>query len=273
MRDILAHASNHAAPTRSMRYAAETAKIFDASLTGIFVSEPIMPLSPLDIPLVPEIYGAAGQITGEAMAYEPKFHQWASAAGVMRHKWRVASAFFTAALASAANWHDVLVLESGGNAPWASVPMLGHALVTCGVPCFVVPESYARPAAFDSIVIASHGSPESIRAAHAALPLLKRAKRILLIQDKQDDAFSTVDFRPAFSLQGHLQRHGLQFTTQTLDESGEHVGAKILAASEAADADVLVMGAYGRTRFSEWILGGATRHVLDKARLPVFMRH
>jgi len=151
MRDILAHASNHAAPTRSMRYAAETAKIFDASLTGIFVSEPIMPLSPLDIPLVPEIYGAAGQITGEAMAYEPKFHQWASAAGVMRHKWRVASAFFTAALASAANWHDVLVLESGGNAPWASVPMLGHALVTCGVPCFVVPESYARPAAFDSI--------------------------------------------------------------------------------------------------------------------------
>jgi len=34
-----------------------------------------------------------------------------------------------------------------------------------------------------------------------------------------------------------------------------------------------VMGAYGRARFSEWIFGGATRHVLEHARLPLFMRH
>jgi nucleotide-binding universal stress UspA family protein len=33
------------------------------------------------------------------------------------------------------------------------------------------------------------------------------------------------------------------------------------------------MGAYGRTRFSEWVFGGATRYVLTEAPLPVFMRH
>jgi nucleotide-binding universal stress UspA family protein len=33
------------------------------------------------------------------------------------------------------------------------------------------------------------------------------------------------------------------------------------------------MGAYGRSRFSEWILGGATRHVLERGNIPVFMRH
>jgi nucleotide-binding universal stress UspA family protein len=38
-------------------------------------------------------------------------------------------------------------------------------------------------------------------------------------------------------------------------------------------ADLLVMGAYGRSRFSEWALGGATRQVLNRAHLPVFMRH
>jgi nucleotide-binding universal stress UspA family protein len=38
-------------------------------------------------------------------------------------------------------------------------------------------------------------------------------------------------------------------------------------------ADMLVMGAYGRSRFSEWMLGGATRHVLTWADIPVLMRH
>jgi nucleotide-binding universal stress UspA family protein len=33
------------------------------------------------------------------------------------------------------------------------------------------------------------------------------------------------------------------------------------------------MGAYGRTRLSEWVLGGATRHMLQHASLPVLMRH
>jgi len=33
------------------------------------------------------------------------------------------------------------------------------------------------------------------------------------------------------------------------------------------------MGAYGRTRFSEWALGGATRHVLEHSTIPVFLRH
>jgi nucleotide-binding universal stress UspA family protein len=33
------------------------------------------------------------------------------------------------------------------------------------------------------------------------------------------------------------------------------------------------MGAYGRTRFSEWVFGGATRQVVAEAELPVLLRH
>ena len=53
----------------------------------------------------------------------------------------------------------------------------------------------------------------------------------------------------------------------------EHAGATILAQAERVSADLLVLGAYGRTRFSEWFLGGVTRHVLQHARLPLLMRH
>jgi nucleotide-binding universal stress UspA family protein len=39
------------------------------------------------------------------------------------------------------------------------------------------------------------------------------------------------------------------------------------------DADMLVMGAYGHSRFREAILGGATRDMLEKSEIPVFLAH
>ena len=274
MFDILAHASNYTTPTRGMRYAAQVANLLGSSLTGIFVSEPVVPMSPITMaPLAPEIYAAAAQVVQEALAFEPKFHEWARSVGLTRHKWQVATSFFSGALATAANWHDALVLECGTQMPWGSVGMLGNVLVNCGIPCFVVPETFSKPASFDSIAIASHGSPESIRAAHAALPLLKRAKHITLLQGRPREAFSSVDFRPAFTLEDHLTNHNLQFVTRVLDVADDRAGAEILANAGDVNADLLVMGAYGRARFSEWVLGGATHHVLGNAQLPLFMRH
>ena len=39
------------------------------------------------------------------------------------------------------------------------------------------------------------------------------------------------------------------------------------------DADLIVMGAYGHSRFREAILGGATRYMLEQSKLPVLMAH
>jgi nucleotide-binding universal stress UspA family protein len=55
--------------------------------------------------------------------------------------------------------------------------------------------------------------------------------------------------------------------------SESDVGAAVLAAAGDVGAGLLVMGAYGHTRFREWVLGGVTRHVLAHAALPVLLRH
>ena len=47
----------------------------------------------------------------------------------------------------------------------------------------------------------------------------------------------------------------------------------LLDAALGAAANLLVMGAYGRTRFSEWVFGGATRSLLRDAPFPVFLRN
>jgi nucleotide-binding universal stress UspA family protein len=54
---------------------------------------------------------------------------------------------------------------------------------------------------------------------------------------------------------------------------GESVGAALLAAATEAGTDLLVMGRYGRTRLSELVLGGVTRHVLAHSKLPILISH
>jgi nucleotide-binding universal stress UspA family protein len=56
-------------------------------------------------------------------------------------------------------------------------------------------------------------------------------------------------------------------------EEGEPVAAALLRIASEIGADLLVMGGYGRTRLSELVLGGVTRHVLAEAELPVLISH
>jgi nucleotide-binding universal stress UspA family protein len=56
-----------------------------------------------------------------------------------------------------------------------------------------------------------------------------------------------------------------------LSSGGEDVGRFLLSQAEAFRADLVVMGAYGHSRLTEWVFGGVTRTVLREARLPVLM--
>jgi nucleotide-binding universal stress UspA family protein len=274
MHDILVHADNFETRTRSQRFAAQIALLLQGSLTGIFVAEPVVPMPSMGMPpLFPEIGEVAAQVIREALQAGPAFRTWAEALGITESRWQVATGHLASVLAGAANWHDLLVLECGTRAPWSSVGALGQILLTCGTPCLVVPESLEPEASVETVAIASNGTAESIRAVHAALPLLKHARRIVLLKGARAGVYSGIDWQPPLDVEGHLVRHGLQFRTEALVAGDDAIGAALLGAAWEARAGLLVMGAYGRTRFSEWALGGATRHVLEHGRIPVFLRH
>ncbi len=71
----------------------------------------------------------------------------------------------------------------------------------------------------------------------------------------------------------YLDRHGIAAELVAFDLGDDEAGAAILTFAEGGKADLLVMGAFGRSRFKEWVLGGATRLVLERMTLPVFMAH
>ena len=272
--DILALANNYRRWSRSLQYSAELCVAWGASLTGIFVSEPIVPLPAMNMPLaVPEMYTITADLAHEAWAAEPEFVRWAAGYGIERAQWLVAEGHLAQTLAHAANWHDLLVLESGSESPLGSLSTLGQILLTCGLPCIVVPDACEKKPVFDTIAVAWKGSAESVRALHGALPLLKRARKIVLIHGERIEPFSSVDWKPPFSIDNYLAQHDLDATRVPCGVDGDGAGTELLRIANDAGADLLVMGAYGRSRFSEWMLGGATRHVLERADIPVFMRH
>ena len=272
--DILALADNYRRWSHSLQYGAQFCAGLDASLTGIFVSEPIVPVPAMNTPLAfPEMYTITADLAREAWAAEPQFLEWAKGQGVKQARWLVAEGHLGQTLAQAANWHDLLVLESGGESPLGSPGTLGQILLSCGLPCIVVPASYAKKPALDTVAVAWKGSVESIRALHGAMPLLQRARNVVLIHGERSEPFSSVGWKPQFSVDDYLASHALRVTRQPCNVDGEGAGAELLRLAKAAGVDLLVMGAYGRSRFSEWVLGGATRHVLEHADLPVFLRH
>ncbi len=273
MRDILAYANNYQTWTRSLEYAARFAALLDASLTGIYVQEPILPMPAVTQPeLLTGIYTVAAEQVAAAQAVDSAFTTWTTGLGVKRSRWQVAEGPLPDVLAAAGNWHDLLVLGIGTEVRWDSVGGVGELLLkTAGLPVLVVSERARARASLNSIAVAWNGSSESVRAIHAALPLLKRAKQITVIHDERTERCALIGWRPPLDVEAYLTQHDVRFTRQPINISDDRAGEGLLIA--AAGADMLVMGAYGKARFSEWIFGGATRHVLEHNTIPLFMRH
>jgi nucleotide-binding universal stress UspA family protein len=78
---------------------------------------------------------------------------------------------------------------------------------------------------------------------------------------------------PTAGICAALARHGVKCEGAEEVKPRRAVGETLLACAQEFGADLLVMGCYGHTRWRELILGGATRHVLSHATLPVLMSH
>jgi nucleotide-binding universal stress UspA family protein len=274
MRDILVHANTLAPWSAGLVCAAHLAAALEASLTGVYVCpSPIaMTLSYGTPELLAYVIKSAREQEEQAFAAQLAFVNWARALGVRNATWQVAEGEVPQVLARLGNWHDLIVLERA--VPLLeNGPMLGQVVLASDVPCLILPPDTADPLPLDCMALAWNGSPEAMRAIHAARPLLARAKRVVLLRGTPRDTITGIGWKPGLELSDYLQRHGIRAEEQPLTARAEDAGEALLAAAKAVGASVLIMGAYGRTRFSEWIFGGATRHVLQHADVAVLMRH
>jgi nucleotide-binding universal stress UspA family protein len=119
-----------------------------------------------------------------------------------------------------------------------------------------------------NVLIAWNCSTEQARTTAFAMPLLKKAERVTVLAVKGG---ADVPGPPADEAVQYLQRNGVAATLMAVDVAGRTTGEAVLAAAQSLNCDLLVKGAYTQSRLRQLIFGGATRHIIGHAALPVLM--
>lgn len=161
----------------------------------------------------------------------------------------------------------------GDEATQLQVLTLEAALFGTGAPVMVVPRAaldYSR--AFDRTMIAWNESDESLEAVRKALPILARAEHSdIVMVDPPSHSPERSD--PGGVLCLMLARHGVKSEVSILSKTLPRVSAVLNRFAAEHGSQVIVMGAYGHSRVREAVLGGATREMLETAKVPILMAH
>jgi len=145
---------------------------------------------------------------------------------------------------------------------------LESALLNTGRPVLLCPP---KPVAAlgKSVAIAWNGSAESSRAIAACGSIIAGADKVTVLSaDDADNIALSAD-----ELILHLRDHQIEATAVKVKSKQTTLGQSLMTAAADAGADVVVMGAYGRSRGRAMVLGGVTQWVIDQAELPVLFVH
>ncbi len=173
-----------------------------------------------------------------------------------------------------ARFADLVVLpQPYGDKRGAEVePVVEAALFDGHAPVLVVPDKHEAKGQFRTIVVAWNESAEAMAAIRKALPFLVAADLVhIAIIDPPSHGPERSD--PGGLLSQMLARHGVTCEIDVLSKTMNRVSDVIKRHASDTNADLVVMGAYGHSRFREAILGGATRNMLENAPVPVLMAH
>jgi nucleotide-binding universal stress UspA family protein len=184
------------------------------------------------------------------------------------------SASISGLVARRSRFADLVILPKPyGKDQYADAPVIAESAMFHGnVPVLILADQTALAATPERVVIAWNESPEAMTAVRHALPLLQAATEVdICIIAPERHSPDVAD--PGAELSRMLARHGVKVSVSILAQTLPRVSEVIARHVADTDADLLVMGAYGHSRFREAILGGATRNMLEHAEVPVLMAH
>ncbi|MBU6320286.1 MAG: universal stress protein [Alphaproteobacteria bacterium] len=151
--------------------------------------------------------------------------------------------------------------------------VLTSCLMGSGRPCLMLPRRPGWSMIGRRVLVCWNGSREASRAAHDALPLLAQAQAVLVMLSGPEDRMDGTDNGGLLRVCTHLSRHGVRVEGPETSAAAKGAGERILGAADEFGADLIVMGAFGRSPWRERMMGGVTRNVLRTTRLPVFLSH
>jgi nucleotide-binding universal stress UspA family protein len=209
----------------------------------------------------------------EERSARERFDAAAARWGHTKCEWRVARGEALPAVALSARYADLVIAAQ----PVPGIDYTGHEeaaqemlAIATGRPVLHVPCAGRFPSCGKSVLVAWNATREAARAVTDSLPILQRAEQVrVLVVDPGVEQGEM----PGADLGLYLARHGVKVEVTTRSSGGIGIGEVILSTAAEASADLIVMGAYGHSRIREFILGGATRTLLESMTVPVLMAH
>ena len=199
----------------------------------------------------------------DAMLHSPRGIEWRSAVVVRS---------LSDHLANEARGADLVMIDGAPDGPSNAARRIesGDLIMRVGRPVMVVAPSPAS-IRLDRVLVAWKDTGEARRAAADALPLLKRANRVSLVEITAEDDLDASG-RRLDDVAQWLGRHGVTADVHPTPESGDDA-AGLAAVADELDTDIIVAGAYGHSRVMEWALGGVTRTLLRHSDRTSFLSH
>lgn len=261
-------------PVQRLAYAAELAKRWQAHLIATFVTRPL------------SLYPYAGFAVGAALSSMLATYQAGTAAEAGRARVEFENLTHDRSFTSEWRWsndqsgeslmlharHASLAVLGPPARQRVSTALLGLAegmLFASGCPCLLLPDDWPAERMARRIVVGWNGGREATRAIAGAMPFLTTADQVHLVVVPDAKVRGLYGQDPGADMATHLARQGAQVELEQC--IGDDAGQALLDRCTAIDADLLVVGAIGRSRISEVVYGGATRTLFSKARIPLLL--
>ena len=182
--------------------------------------------------------------------------------------WREEDGRQNAVVGMSGRVYDLILVEQPEKLASIAEATLEDALFESGRPVMMVPK-VPPPTLGDIVAVAWNGSTETATTVALGMPFLKQAKEVVIVAvgpQHMPEPGPTGD-----ELARTLERHGLKVSLRTAFGRQKPQGESFLQEAMAAGADLMLKGAYTQSRIRQMIFGGATRHILANAALPVLM--
>jgi len=272
---ILVHLDQSHALEDRVELAVRLAARFDAHLVGLLTQMPWSVPVYAEIPIGAEVINQAEAALAEtADRIVSLFEAHAASAGIS-HESRVEEGGASQLIIAHGRYSDLIIL--GQRDPDDDFPpdsgVANAVLLESGRPCLIVPYIGAPESCGERILAAWNGGREAARAFSDAAPFMQEAREVTVFVANPKETVRAEGPLPGADIAVVLSRQGIKAEVNTVTVDDIDVGNEMLSHAFDTDIDLIVMGAYGHSRFRELVLGGATRFLLKHMTVPVLMAH
>lgn len=272
IKKIVVHVEGGPRDASVLKLAATIAARFDAGVEAVFANVPPYVPASLDGILAPQIIEAQQAIYAKR-AKDAQAALRALTLPESRIKWTIVDGTPAAAIIGRGRYADLVIAgqpspEENDIAP--DYDVAADAVMALGRPLLVVPYAGTFADAGKRVLVGWRDSRESARALADALPFLALASEVTILMVNPAEPTSADAER---GLAAWLEVHGIKGKVRVAKIKEIEVSDVILSAAADMAADLIVMGAYGRSRLRELVLGGATHGIMKHMTAPVLMSH